>query len=77
MSFRTDKQTLNDLVVFGNNRTKSIYEIFNRTRTRGGAKILEEMFLYPLSEADKINERSEVIRYFKEQVCISVQRRNL
>ena len=47
MSFKIDKQTLDDLAIFGNNRTKSVYDIFNRTRTRGGAKILEEMFLYP------------------------------
>lgn len=67
MSFKIDKQTLNDLVIFGNSRTKSVYEIFNRTRTRGGAKILEEMFLYPLSDADQINERSSVIRYYKDQ----------
>ena len=61
-----DKQTLDDLAIFGNNRTKSVYDIFNRTRTRGGAKILEEMFLYPLSDADQINERSDVIRYYRD-----------
>lgn len=66
MSFKIDKQTLDDLVIFGNNRTKSVYEIFNRTQTRGGAKILEEMFLYPLSDADQINERSDVIRYYRD-----------
>ena len=66
MSFKIDKQTLDDLTIFGNNRTKSAYDIFNRTRTRGGAKILEEMFLYPLSDADQINERSDVIRYYRD-----------
>ena len=66
MSFKIDKQTLDDLVIFGNNRTKSVYEIFNRTQTRGGARILEEMFLYPLSDADQINERSDVIRYYRD-----------
>ena len=66
MSFKIDKQTLDDLAIFGNNRTKSVYDIFNRTRTRGGAKILEEMFLYPLSDADQINERSDVIRYYRD-----------
>lgn len=66
MSFKIDKQTLDDLAIFGNNRTKSVYDIFNRTSTRGGAKILEEMFLYPLSEADQINERSDVIRYYRD-----------
>lgn len=66
MSFKIDKQTLNDLVIFGNSRTKSVYDIFNRTHTRGGAKILEEMFLYPLCDADQINERSSLIRYYRD-----------
>ena len=70
MSFKIDKQTLDDLVIFGNNRTKSVYEIFNRTQTRGGAKILEEMFLYPLSDADQINERSDVIRYYRDMEAV-------
>lgn len=69
MSFKIDKQTLDDLAIFGNNRTKSVYDIFNRTSTRGGAKILEEMFLYPLSEADQINERSDVIRYYRDMAA--------
>ncbi len=70
MSFKIDKQTLDDLAIFGNNRTKSVYEIFNRTQTRGGAKILEEMFLYPLSDADQINERSDVIRYYRDMEAV-------
>lgn len=52
MSFRIDQQTLNDLAVFTTGRTQSVYEIFNHTRTRGGARLLEEMFRYPLSEVD-------------------------
>ena len=64
MSFKIDKQTLDDLVVFGNNRTKSVFEIYNKTYTRGGARILENMFKYPLSDADKINERSDMIHYY-------------
>lgn len=64
MSFKIDKQTLDDLAIFGNNRMMSVYEIFNRAQTRGGAKLLEEMFLYPLSDVDKINERSDVIHYY-------------
>lgn len=70
MSFKIDKQTLDDLAIFGNNRTKSVYEIFNRTQTRGGARILEEMFLYPLSDADQINERSDVIRYYRDMEAV-------
>jgi DNA mismatch repair protein MutS len=64
MSFTTDKQTLDDLNIFGKRGSRSIYEIFNRTSTRGGADILEQMFRYPLSKEEDINRRSEIIRYF-------------
>lgn len=65
MSFKVDKQTLNDLAIFGNGRNKSVYDIFNKTYTRGGAALLEDMFLYPLSEQDEINQRIDVIKYYK------------
>lgn len=67
MSFITDKQTLDDLNVFGKRGKKSVYSIFNHTCSRGGAEQLELMFRYPLSEAEKINQRSSIIRFFKEQ----------
>lgn len=66
MSFKVDKQTLNDLVIFGNGRKKSVYDIFNQTLTRGGASLLEDMFLYPLSDTKTINERVDAIRHYKE-----------
>lgn len=66
MVFQIDTQTLNDLVVFGTGRTKSIYEIFNRVKTRGGAKLLEEMFRYPLAEEEAIRKRVNMIRYYGE-----------
>lgn len=67
MSFKIDKQTLDDLAIFTTGRSKSVYEIFNRMHTRGGARLLEEMFHYPLSELDAITRRSETIRYFYER----------
>lgn len=48
MSFKIDKQTLTDLAIFSSGRSQSVYEIFNRTHTRGGGRLLEEMFQYPL-----------------------------
>ena len=66
MGFRIDKQTLNDLAILSAGANKSVYEIFNRTHTRGGAKVLEEMFQYPLSEYDLIANRSAAIRYYQE-----------
>src|SRR5882757_1958686 len=64
MSFMTDNQTLDDLNIFGKRSGNSIYELFNRTSTRGGAEILEQFFLYPLADIHEINNRSEIIQYF-------------
>src|SRR5690349_19183643 len=64
MSLMTDKQTLNDLNIFGKGGSQGIYAIFNRTHTRGGSELLDEMFRNPLSEADAINARSTTIRSF-------------
>ncbi|XHR97305.1 DNA mismatch repair protein [Mucilaginibacter sp. UC70_90] len=64
MSFITDQQTMDDLNLFGKNGAGSIYQIFNKTRTRGGAAALDEMFRYPLSDHGQINDRSETIQFF-------------
>lgn len=66
MAFLIDKQTLNDLNIFGKTGRNSVYELFHKTRTRGGAQLLEEMFLYPLSDAERIAERSTIIGYFQK-----------
>lgn len=64
----TDKQTLNDLNIFGKSGANNgIYAIFNNTFTRGGAELLEEMFRHPLADADAINARSATIRAFAER----------
>ena len=67
MRFTTDQQTLDDLRLFGKGGDGSIYQVFNRTSTRGGAAILEEWFRYPLSDEKLINERSGIIRHFSEK----------
>lgn len=64
MLFTTDKQTLEDLNIFGKHGGHSIYNTFNRCTTRGGAAVLEEMFRYPLSNDEAINKRSNIIQYF-------------
>ncbi|MFA6843210.1 MAG: DNA mismatch repair protein [Bacilli bacterium] len=64
MSFKIDKQTLNDLAIFSNARQKSIYHLFCRTNTSGGAKLLEIMFQNPLSDYTKIKNRLSIINYY-------------
>ena len=55
---------MDDLGILGKRGEGSIYLIFNRTLTRGGAALLEEMFRYPLRDAETINKRSGIIQYF-------------
>lgn len=64
MSFTTDKQTLDDLNIFGKHGADSIFTIFNKTITVGGAGLLEQMFRQPLSDKVAINNRIAAIRYF-------------
>ncbi|WP_246029398.1 MutS-related protein [Pedobacter nototheniae] len=66
MSFITDKQTIDDLNVFSKSGSDSIYHIFNKTFTQGGAALLEEMFRSPLSDHQAINERVAILRYFQK-----------
>lgn len=66
MAFTTDKQTQDDLNLFGRQGTDAIYHLFHRCRTRGGAALLENMFRYPLPDEAAINRRSGCIRFFAE-----------
>ncbi|GEP97831.1 MutS-related protein [Chitinophaga cymbidii] len=66
MSLMTDQQTINDLRLFGKGGNDGIYALFNRTHTKGGSELLEDMFRRPLSDEHAINARSSVIRYFAE-----------
>ncbi|TCD00963.1 MutS-related protein [Pedobacter psychroterrae] len=64
MNFSTDKQTLEDLNILGKPGGDSVYALYNNTHTRGGADILEQLFLYPLGDVESINKRSQSIQYF-------------
>lgn len=64
MNFQTDKQTLDDLNILGKPGSDTVFSLYNNTSTRGGADILEQMFLYPLADAKAINDRSRTIRHF-------------
>jgi len=64
--FTTDTQTIADLQLFGKGTKDSVYAVFNRTRTRGGARVLEALFRNPLDNPDRINARSGIMQYFAE-----------
>jgi DNA mismatch repair protein MutS len=65
MSFVSDKQTLEDLAIFGSGGKPGVAQLFDSTRTRGGASVLSGMFRYPLGHAADINHRSQCFRFFK------------
>lgn len=67
MSFIADKQTLDDLSLLGKYNANSIFSLFNQVKTRGAEKLLDTMFLHPLTDADQINARSAAFRYFGDQ----------
>lgn len=64
MLFSTDKQTLEDLNIFGKHGCDSIFHLYNRCFTRGGSAVMEEMFRYPLSDCDAINRRVNITKFF-------------
>jgi DNA mismatch repair ATPase MutS len=67
MAFVTDSQTLEDLSIFGRRGGDSIYGLFNRTMTRQGAAVVEEMLRHPLSDGAAIRQRSAIFQSFTAQ----------
>lgn len=70
MGFISDNQTLEDLKLIGRAGASSIFGLFNRTATRGGAELLEELFRYPLSDPEAINLRVARIRRFAAEKAV-------
>ncbi len=64
MSLIIDKQTLDDLNIFGKRDNDAVYAIFNRTYTRGGAAVLEQMFRYPLANLERYQKEVESFNIF-------------
>src|SRR4051812_36568244 len=64
MLLQTDDQTLDDLGIFGRRGGAGIYDLYNRTHTRGGQAVLEEMFRHPLSDKAAISKRTGIIATF-------------
>lgn len=64
MSLIIDKQTADDLAIFGQRGKESVFGLFNKTATAGGATLLEEWFTYPLSKGSQIEERAQTIGHF-------------
>lgn len=64
MLLETDVQTLEDLRIFGKRDYSGIFEIYNKTNTRGGENLLRDLFRQPLADSKGIAERVAILRYF-------------
>ena len=66
MRFSIDKQTINDLELFHKNgKDKTIFALFNYTKTTGGKKQLEIFFTNPLTDIGLIEQRILILKYFQ------------
>ncbi len=67
MNFELDKQTINDLEIFRDEKSSgSIFQFFNQTKTEGGKNYLYEIMHHPLTDIELLNERTETIKYIQE-----------
>jgi DNA mismatch repair protein MutS len=66
----TDEQTISDLSIFDKPGKTSIYTIFNKTKTLGGARRLEMIFKHPLSDAMAINRSSVLYEFFSHRAFV-------
>ncbi len=65
--FYTDKQTLADLQLLDDG-PGGVFACFNKTITYGGEDALRELFRKPLTNPDKLRERSATIQFLMNQV---------
>jgi len=70
MSFIADKQTQDDLNLFGRYKGNSVYKLFDRTLTSGGRQLLEQIFREPLTDAVAIYRRTRVFKHFTDHTTV-------
>lgn len=68
MTFLTDKQTSEDLNLLNKYRGNSVYTLFNKVKTDGGKRLLDDMFDFPLNDEHTINMRSSIFKIFSNVV---------
>ncbi|MGZ2370281.1 MutS-related protein [Ancylomarina sp. YFZ004] len=67
MNFGTDKQTKQDLNLFSKQKGDlSVFDYYNRTKTKGGCLALETLMESPSCDLNEINQRIETIRFISE-----------
>lgn len=64
MNFELDKQTIQDLEIFGNEKsTNSIFHCYNFTKTIGGKKHLHGLMHSPLTDIAELQQRRDSIKF--------------
>lgn len=64
MNFEFDKQTIQDLEIFGNEKSpNSIFRYYNNTKTHGGKRHLFRLMHLPLTDINKIQQRRDTIKF--------------
>lgn len=59
-----DRQTFRDLEIFeAEGDAASLFDLLNRTRTAGGARVLQSRFRHPFSNAQKIRDVQAALRH--------------
>ena len=66
MKFEIDRQTINDLELFEKTKAdKSVFSLFNYTKTIGGRECLRNMFSTPFNDIKLIESRISNVKFFK------------
>jgi DNA mismatch repair ATPase MutS len=62
MFFETDNQTSQDLEFFNSNRlTKSVFDVYSRTVTKGGQEVMRKLFKTPVTDPELLQcRRAEI-----------------
>ena len=67
MEFEIDNDTLNDLEIFSRRSgDDGIRVLFKNTRTLGARDLLQKIMTEPLSDIESLNERLDLIKYFRD-----------
>ncbi len=67
IDFDLDKQTMKDLEIFSDTRSrKSVSDFYNQTRTVGGRKFLFQLMKNPTADIRELRERTELIQFLSE-----------
>lgn len=51
----------------GDSRGNDVFSHYNKTKTRGGARVLRDMFQYPRALKQEIEARVNIIRFFRDE----------